>query len=609
MRKYIPTPNYWFYFLIALVLTFIPLELFKNKQLETFQNESYNKFQIEFNNELNHYNEIAKIIYLNNLNIYENLLSIEQKTNNNFKEKVSNKEYEFNFELNTLSFYFLDNSKENNLQTKINFNLETFLNELNEKSSFNIKKIDERTFASKFNIKKLEKYYFFTNKSNTYLGFFKEIDKKDFLVYLNISNSSYENINSIFYLVYAFIFFIYMTLLFSLHNYFKNRTKLKQLSHIYGEISQAIDDHILMIKLDLNDNITYASNAFCKWSSYSKKDLIGKKYETIVHDDVSKNFQKKIKNDLLDENIWEGEFKNKDKFGNSMWSKGVVFKNHDEKNKVYSYSLIFIDISDNKQMIKINDFLKEELSNKLNEIQIKEEDYKDRSKVQIMSKILDSIAHQWKKPISNISIDLTKLSLYLIEKGLRDDELRIIHQDMNNELKNLSISLNNFKSMFVKDNINDKYNLYSVLKDSISICQNDLSYLNVRVDLNSEKHIECFGFSNEIREIFVNLVKYSVDQFKLKNTEEPKVGFTVIKDNKDVLLKYVDNTQVLSTEIITEVLQTKDDELLTKDLNINLHLIKLLVQKTGSKIWFEHVDDQVVFYIKLVSVDRRKKGR
>lgn len=608
MGRFIPTFNYWLYLAVVLIIVLVPIEFFKNKQTNYFLNQFNSNIESQLIANINHYEDIAKFIYLNDLKIHEDFIGLEKEIFTN-KEDKSQDKYSIDSKTNRLVFYFIENKNSTKYLVSVVFNLDSFLYKLNKNSAFTFKKIEDyNSFLSSIKTTKVNKnFIFFNDKNYKYLGLTKKISYENFFVYKNINNTHLESINKNFIFIFISITSVICFIFFIIYNLSRYKKSLKNYTHQYNELTQAIDRHVLMIKINKNNKIIYATEALCQWSGYSKTELIDEDFNLLIHDDVSDNFFKRIKMTLDNSNYWEGEFKNKDRYGNSLWTQGVIFSVFDEHSNLNAYTLILTDISDARQMGKINSLLKEELSNKLNEIKIKEDDYKHKTKVQLMSRVMDSISHQWKEPIANISVDLTKFSVYLIEHSLFNQELGKIHKNIDNELKNLSISLNKFKSMFIKEGTSDNYNVYSVIKDAISICQNDITHYDLKVNLDSSKDVFGHGVASEIRYIILSLLKHTIKQVRVKNLSDVKVDFNVFKDHDDVLIKYSDNTQNFSNEIITEIFEQTNEDSVAKDLDTNLHVVKLLIEKTGSKIWFENNDGNTVFYLKLSSKNKNNE--
>ena len=204
-------------------------------------------------------------------------------------------------------------------------------------------------------------------------------------------NSNIAKIDKYFDILFVVVtFFIFVIFYFSFKvKYFKTQKLI--IDKKYQELHSQIDDNVIKVETDLEGIITYASKPFCKISGYSHKELLGRNVNLLKHSNISSVFFEKLWSELKTNKIWEGEIKNQDRYGNSYWIKGVIFPKYDFDNKIIGYTSIRSNITDTKQLEKINKLLKEDLSNKLNEIRMKDKTLVDSTKVQLMPKILDSL--------------------------------------------------------------------------------------------------------------------------------------------------------------------------------------------------------------------------
>lgn len=437
-------------------------------------------------------------------------------------------------------------------------------------------------------------------------------NKDDSFTYIFAYNSnknskislSYEQFYNLLF-ISILVYFIFFILLYYVR-YLKSKEYLSKKK--YDDLLSAINKYVVLVETDINGNITYVTEAFCDICGYTKKELINQNVNIIRHPDISKRFFEKMWNDLKKNDQWEGEIKNLDKYGNSYWVKATIFPKYDLEGNIVAYTSIRVDITDTKQLKKINLLLKEDLSNKLNEIKMKDKYLMDKTKISLMGKLFDSVSHEWKKPISNISISLSKFGARLEKDDLSKEKLKKIHKKITMELKALSITLSDFRLSFMQDQMSDRYNVYSVVDEAIKLFRSHSDFYDININLNSSKEIYCFGVYNEIKHIIIYLLKNSIEQISLNHIQNPSIKISVIKDNNNVLIKYEDNTNINSKEIIEEVF-SQDSKKSNKDRGLNLYIVKLLIEKTGSKIWFDNHEDKTSFYIKLVSIDRRKALR
>ncbi len=463
---------------------------------------------------------------------------------------------------------------------------------------FHMKNSDEFAFDIELNKKRVPVAFIplknsLTNEVNSYLVAY-DLTNEEILK----SGLIYNNILIFIFIIYLFLAFLIIKI--SMLQYKKDLIYTK-----YDDLLKAIDKYVVMVETNKSAFITNVTQAFCDISGYSKSELLGKNINILRHPDISKNFFEQIWQKLNNGLSWEGEIKNIDKNGNSYWVKGTIFPKYDEKNKLIGYTSIRVDITDTKQLIKINNLLKEDLSNRLNEIRIKDENLMDKTKISLMGKVLDTVAHQWKNPISNITIQLASLNARILKNTFEKEELKKIHDEIEYQLKTLSITLNEFKTLFNKNTQNDKYNLFQVLSDSKNIVKMECLLHKIKITLNAKKEIYCFGVYNEIKLIITNLFKNSIEEnIKIKqNNAEIKID-VIEDDNKDIIIRIIDSIPYNNKiKEFFENDEAKDEE------DLNLHIAKLLIKKTGSSIWFDKNEQSRVIYLKLISKDRRKKER
>ena len=98
----------------------------------------------------------------------------------------------------------------------------------------------------------------------------------------------------------------------------------RKMGDFLAKLGLTIDESNIILRMDLNKNITYANEAFYNISGFTKDELIGKNYFIFEYINLLK--QKKSKADeMFDEKIWKGENsylnKNKQIFrsGNMFW--------------------------------------------------------------------------------------------------------------------------------------------------------------------------------------------------------------------------------------------------------------------------------------------------
>ncbi|QFR50224.1 response regulator [Sulfurimonas lithotrophica] len=123
----------------------------------------------------------------------------------------------------------------------------------------------------------------------------------------------------------------------------------KELQHnekILKEYFKAMDSNLIISKIDLDGNITYANKKFSLVSGYSNEELVGQSYSIIKHPDVPKKLYTDILENAKNTNIWSANIANMAKDGSTYYVKSTIISIHDEDGKTYEYMSIKEDITE-----------------------------------------------------------------------------------------------------------------------------------------------------------------------------------------------------------------------------------------------------------------------
>jgi len=96
----------------------------------------------------------------------------------------------------------------------------------------------------------------------------------------------------------------------------------------------------IISKSDLEGNITFVNDLFCKTSHYSKEELIGQKHNIIKHSDMPSEIYQHIWEDIKAGKVWRGKLKNKDKNGKPYYANANIFPIFDNHLIVTQYIAI-----------------------------------------------------------------------------------------------------------------------------------------------------------------------------------------------------------------------------------------------------------------------------
>jgi len=139
----------------------------------------------------------------------------------------------------------------------------------------------------------------------------------------------------------------------------KDITEAKEKEKQIKEYIKLVDRNIITSTTDLDGNIKYVSEAFCKISGYRKEELIGKNHRVIKHPDMPNSVYKELWNTIKNNKTWNGEIKNISKDKNFYWVNASISPIFNDLGDKVGYTAIRQDITDKKiiEQISITDGL------------------------------------------------------------------------------------------------------------------------------------------------------------------------------------------------------------------------------------------------------------
>ena len=117
-----------------------------------------------------------------------------------------------------------------------------------------------------------------------------------------------------------------------------------------AQLMHTMDINVISSETDTKGIITYASQAFCKISGYSKNELIGQSHNLMRHPDMPKELYDEMWATIIANKTWRGEIKNLKKDGSYYWVDAIISPKYGHDGQKVGYTAIRYDITDKKKI-------------------------------------------------------------------------------------------------------------------------------------------------------------------------------------------------------------------------------------------------------------------
>jgi len=229
-----------------------------------------------------------------------------------------------------------------------------------------------------------------------------------------------------------------------------------------------------------------ANESALKLFEYSSKDdIIGKHILEIVPKDIGEYDVQQILNDKIDHEI-EINMQKQDGtvFPTQIKERNIVLENRNLK------ILAILDLTD---------------------IKIKENMLHHQSKMASMGEMMGNIAHQWRQPLTAISIAASGMILnYELDIAEKDEIIEQLNSIVA-RTEFLSNTINDFQSFLKENKIKEHFKISFVVKKVLNLIGNSLVNKNITLIEQYNNDKEIYGLQNELVQAVLNIINNAKD--------------------------------------------------------------------------------------------------
>ena len=361
----------------------------------------------------------------------------------------------------------------------------------------------------------------------------------------------------------------------------------KEISRVLSAFERS---NISVVMTDLKGNIEYVNPSWCRITGYSKDELIGQNPRIVKSGYVSAETYEKMWKELTNGRVWNSELKNLAKDGTEFWEDSTIIPSFNNNDKIDGYIAFKLEIND-----KIR--LREELL-------AKEELMIAQSRHAAMGEMISMIAHQWRQPISVITMDANNILVDIELDNIETDSLKDDLGDIIKQTKYLSQTIDDFRNFFKPSKKKDIVLISDVFKEALSVISKSLQNHNIEIINKFSTTTKIPIFSSELLQVFINILKNAKEALEDINIKEKKVTNKIYEDNQSIIISICDNAGGINNDIINKVFDpyftTKNEK---NGTGLGLYMSKTIIEKHfNGTLEAYNKDDGVCFEIRLEKI-------
>jgi len=211
-----------------------------------------------------------------------------------------------------------------------------------------------------------------------------------------------------------------------------------------------------------------------------------------------------------------------------------------------------------------------------------------QAKMASMGEMIGNIAHQWRQPLTAISVAAGGIKLnYEFDIATKEETLK----ELDNIVENtqfLSSTIESFQNFLKEDKIVENFSIEPTVKKTLAIISANLVSNNITIIKNYKQQIKVNGIQNELVQVFLNIINNATDilkTFKDKDIEKYIIIDVDKLDDEKGIISIQDSAGGIPDNIINKIFEpyftTKHQ---SQGTGLGLYMTHQIVTKMGGTI-------------------------
>ena len=232
------------------------------------------------------------------------------------------------------------------------------------------------------------------------------------------------------------------------------------------------------------------------------------------------------------------------------------------------------------QLQDINESLEETVQEKIEELIQKDKILTTQSKQAVMGEMITMIAHQWRQPLSSITLQISNLEFKkLLGEEMSDKEITSTLSEISDTIIYLSDTIDDFQTYFHPDKELTSIDINKLLKKILNFTLPRLKDNHIKINIDNNANILVTTYMNELTQVILNLLNNAIDALMKLYIQKQEIIISVEDKNKNISILVRDNAGGISEETLPHIFEPYFSTKGKNGTGLGLYMSQMIIQK------------------------------
>jgi len=220
------------------------------------------------------------------------------------------------------------------------------------------------------------------------------------------------------------------------------------------------------------------------------------------------------------------------------------------------------------------------LEKTIQELVEKDEILTIQSKQAVMGEMMSMIAHQWRQPLSTITLQISNLQIErLMGNGISENKMDQVLSDISDRIIYLSETVDDFQTYFSPNKKSTETGIFELIDKALALNIARVETSNVKINIEIQEQIALDIYMNELIQVLLNIINNALDAFEELNQESKFITIKSRVKDKYVYISIEDNAGGIKESNIEKIFEPYFSTKGKNGTGLGLYMSNMIVQK------------------------------
>jgi len=232
-----------------------------------------------------------------------------------------------------------------------------------------------------------------------------------------------------------------------------------------------------------------------------------------------------------------------------------------------------------KALQELNTQLEQKVEDKASELVKKDEMILAQSRQAAMGEMISMIAHQWRQPLSTITLQISSIKINSMLGKASVEETNDALERISETIIYLSETIDDFQTFFNPNKEKEVTNVSELIERAVNFAELRLKLAHIHLDYTCTKRVETLIHSNEFTQVIINIINNAIDVLLERDVKNPMIHIENIVKGGMIEIRIADNGGGIEDAIMNNIFEPYFSTKGKNGTGLGLYMSKIIIEK------------------------------